>query len=103
ISYHTLLTPAFFPYTTLFRSCNASTEGWRTSALKLLLTFPRRELSKRVMLNVPISDHVLKRLQLPRSRVIYHGVPDPLNHREAPDRKSTRLNSSHVSISYAVF
>src|SRR6266571_8413666 len=27
-----------------------------------------------------------------------HGGPDPL-----PDRKSTRLNSSHMSISYAVF
>src|SRR5579862_9972621 len=30
-----------------------------------------------------------------------HGLPGPPPHR--PDRKSTRLNSSHSSISYAVF
>src|SRR5207249_10752122 len=30
-------------------------------------------------------------------------VLDPLRHRRRRDRKSTRLNSSHVSISYAVF
>src|SRR5207249_12001810 len=29
--------------------------------------------------------------------------PDPAHHRPRQDRKSTRLNSSHVSISYAVF
>src|SRR5699024_11894097 len=32
------------------------------------------------------------------------GHPDPVQpHRDPGDRKSTRLNSSHVSISYAVF
>src|SRR5215475_14659092 len=29
--------------------------------------------------------------------------PPPASRRPAPDRKSTRLNSSHVKISYAVF
>src|SRR3712207_8201115 len=33
---------------------------------------------------------------LPRSRPVLHGHP-------AEDRKSTRLNSSHANISYAVF
>src|ERR1035441_9281282 len=28
---------------------------------------------------------------------------DPQTHKSAPDRKSTRLNSSHLGISYAVF
>src|SRR5207249_6105524 len=31
------------------------------------------------------------------------GDDDPTNPRKREDRKSTRLNSSHVSISYAVF
>src|SRR5207302_9715527 len=30
-------------------------------------------------------------------------APFPKNQRKTPDRKSTRLNSSHVKISYAVF
>src|SRR5207249_6822178 len=34
------------------------------------------------------------------SRCLIMGVPPPRRH---PDRKSTRVNSSHVSISYAVF
>src|SRR3712207_9459921 len=31
------------------------------------------------------------------------GVDDPPVHLSVPDRKSTRLNSSHANISYAVF
>src|SRR5690606_23145656 len=34
----------------------------------------------------------------PGDRAVLHQLPDP-----HPDRKSTRLNSSHVKISYAVF
>src|SRR5690625_6690864 len=32
-----------------------------------------------------------------------HAAPPGLDHRPPTDRKSTRLNSSHVAISYAVF
>src|SRR5205814_4957617 len=35
--------------------------------------------------------------------VINASGPEPLAHLRAPDRKSTRLNSSHLGISYAVF
>src|SRR5207253_9210026 len=51
-------------------------------------------------------------LQQPRSRARdHHGIDDErdgvpsevLRHRLDQDRKSTRLNSSHVAISYAVF
>src|SRR5699024_11543140 len=38
---------------------------------------------------------------LPRSAV--SELPSPREWSSVPDRKSTRLNSSHVSISYAVF
>jgi glycosyltransferase involved in cell wall biosynthesis len=55
--------------------CNAASEGWGKSVLKLLLTFPRRWLCFLVAANPAVSHHVLQRLQLPRSQVIYHGIP----------------------------
>jgi glycosyltransferase involved in cell wall biosynthesis len=42
----------------------------------LLLEFPRRWLSKRAASNVMITNHVAKRLQLPRDRTIYYGIDD---------------------------
>src|SRR3712207_7719405 len=75
-----------FPYTTLFRSAD---------------------------LGVAVSDstkHFMVRFRAfdpARIRVVYNGAP--LDEFAAPDagrvedRKSTRLNSSHANISYAVF
>jgi glycogen synthase len=56
--------------------CNAGTAGWLGSLRMLLLTFPRRWLCRRIAANAPISEHVRKRLELPRSQVIYYGIPD---------------------------
>jgi glycosyltransferase involved in cell wall biosynthesis len=42
-----------------------------------LQTFPRRWLCQRASVNIPITRHVLKRLALARSTVIYYGIPDP--------------------------
>ena len=64
--------------------CNAVMEGWPRSLLRILLTFPRRWLSKRAVVNAPITQHVLRRLKLPRSQVIYYGIPDPLSQSEPP-------------------
>src|SRR5438067_3893609 len=49
-----------------------------------------------------------ERVEQPLRRVLVRAVPGvddarPHRARHEPDRKSTRLNSSHVSISYAVF
>src|SRR5690625_7007607 len=66
-----------FPYTTLFRSLGADQRGVDGGAQ---VTGRGREVTK----------------QLGQS-------PHPLSHLAALDRKSTRLNSSHVAISYAVF
>src|SRR5690242_21182704 len=77
-----------FPYTTLFRSPDRAQVGHGTSAQQLGLGLPRA-----------IQRDV-------RERDVPHGVVvQPLlvlRDREL-DRKSTRLNSSHMSISYAVF
>jgi glycogen(starch) synthase len=59
--------------------CNAGTVGWLKSLQMLLWTFPRRWLCRRVAANVPITEHVRMRLDLPRSQVIYYGIPDALS------------------------
>jgi glycogen(starch) synthase len=56
--------------------CNAVNAGWFKSFRMLLQTFPRRWLCQHVSVNTPISAHVQWRLELPRSRVIYYGIPD---------------------------
>src|SRR3712207_8715796 len=71
-----------FPYTTLFRS----------QATHLLL--PEQVLERRhVEDRVPGLEHEVRRVRR----------QDRLDQVRARDRKSTRLNSSHANISYAVF
>src|SRR5207249_8947985 len=48
-------------------------------------------------------DQSLRRMELDYVDIFYHHRPDPETPLAETDRKSTRLNSSHVSISYAVF
>src|SRR3712207_8236715 len=81
-----------FPYTTLFRS----------NALKFELdpTDPRRA--------VTISAHkafefARRAVDAARTRTLPGGVRPPRLRPDLKDRKSTRLNSSHANISYAVF
>src|SRR3712207_7188671 len=71
-----------FPYTTLFRSEPPSPRHGR------------------------IGQHPLRRLVRPDVEVRPDGAPERLEVTDRPgpqDRKSTRLNSSHANISYAVF
>src|SRR5699024_11888515 len=75
-----------FPYTTLFRSTKKS---------RLKENFQR--LSK------PYRENRIRTCDpLVPNQVLYQAELFPVNN-EQIDRKSTRLNSSHVSISYAVF
>jgi glycosyltransferase involved in cell wall biosynthesis len=55
--------------------CNASESGWFASVRMLLLTGPRRWLSRRANVNLAITQHVAGRLELPRTSIVYHGVP----------------------------
>src|SRR5947209_12688011 len=66
-----------FPYTTLFRS----------------LTLPHPRLFERAFVLVPLAEIA------PEHVIAGRRVRDA----HASDRKSTRLNSSHANISYAVF
>lgn len=59
--------------------CNAAGSGWIGSFSQLVLSFPRRFACKRVALNVAITSHVSTRMRLPRTKVIYYGIPDPLS------------------------
>src|SRR3712207_7657696 len=81
-----------FPYTPLFRS----PEGDQ----------PRRQLV-RALLRRPPHDARRHALRLPPGDLPGHDRLDEpeLRHDRVPveDRKSTRLNSSHANISYAVF
>src|SRR2546429_6069954 len=71
-----------FPYTTLFRSAPADPSGFR--------------------LDVETGDPPFK--SRPRRRIAFqHARVVSRNDMFAGDRKSTRLNSSHGYISYAVF
>src|SRR2546430_8486143 len=77
-----------FPYTTLFRSPAGREHGDGTQE-------PARSHRGREILRRAPRREVLLRHE-PRRR-------EELQGRRRPDRKSTRLNSSHSQISYAVF
>src|SRR3712207_8848853 len=86
-----------FPYTTLFRSrqgCDV-----RTYLLtRLIQLLP-------VLLVIVVLNFVLIRMAPgdPTYYLIGEATIGEEAHRELRDRKSTRLNSSHANISYAVF
>src|SRR3712207_7165084 len=72
-----------FPYTTLFRSLARELVG----VVRL-----RAELTAEERLRVVVAEDA-------RAELVAHAVA----HDHGLDRKSTRLNSSHANISYAVF
>src|SRR5690348_14486341 len=57
--------------------CNEDDWGWTRSLRGLLLTFPRRWLCRRAARNVGPSRHIASRSALPKTEVIFHGVPPP--------------------------
>src|SRR5690554_7122553 len=78
-----------FPYTTLFRSN---------------LGKPYEDINQ-YLIKQGIYPDIKFKLPNQQSGTASYQPPDPnqVNELNAPDRKSTRLNSSHVRISYAVF
>src|SRR5690606_40867997 len=89
------------PYTTLFRSEPWDAYSQGSDTLGRMTPPPRR---------TPLPGCVTRGpCMLPRPRLVLHALRklvSPRGGRDHPpleDRKSTRLNSSHVKISYAVF
>src|SRR3712207_7792427 len=82
-----------FPYTTLFRSA-------RDLGGDLRLGGPRRD-RRAAAPRRPDRRH--QRAQPEGAATPSPRRPRPADRRPEPDRKSTRLNSSHANISYAVF
>src|SRR5699024_11601694 len=80
------LISTLFPYTTLFRS----------------LPF-KIDLSLRIIFSEIIDSIQSASSSSPRERPLILHSKQPSSPSNNRDRKSTRLNSSHVSISYAVF
>jgi glycogen synthase len=62
--------------------CNAKNIGWARSVVKLLLTAPRRWACQHLAANIAVTNHVKNRINLARTKVIYHGIPDPLGGKE---------------------
>src|SRR5699024_12606643 len=93
-------TSPLFPYTTLFRS-HITEYGitdfvvghyGRFDSLAALVLGRAKERHPEIRLTLLLPYHPAE-----------HPFPKPESFDDTLDRKSTRLNSSHVSISYAVF
>lgn len=80
--------------------CNRQSLGWLKSLKMLLLTFPRRWLCRRADVNVAVTSHVERRLALPRSQVIYHGLPDPLGVQVAAPTVTDDSRPERMSFAY---
>src|SRR5690606_42129029 len=88
-----------FPYTTLFRSCTGKVRESRSPAL--LDHSDRRDHAGAGALQAGDRYSIEEYGQ--KDRVLHADVLRLGDRGDARDRKSTRLNSSHVKISYAVF
>src|SRR5207253_5444447 len=94
-------TSSLFPYTTLFRS------RWRLPAVRIRQRPGRPPADRRQRVGQP-AEYAALRLHTGRPGRADRALTAPRGRRPAvregvKDRKSTRLNSSHVAISYAVF
>src|SRR5207253_5960811 len=98
-----LPTPPLFPYTTLFRSRRAEWLHVSSYRLPVRPSYPPAGTWRTLPLD---GDDGWKVVDHPEWGGGYNRrpatrIPPPVS--RSGDRKSTRLNSSHVAISYAVF
>src|SRR3712207_7495966 len=84
-----------FPYTTLFRSCRVGLLSVWSSIEDVTLVFGGPRTGK--------SQWLAGRVLDAPGAVLVTSTRTDLYELCGPDRKSTRLNSSHANISYAVF
>src|SRR5690606_41523555 len=93
-------TPTLFPYTTLFRSLSRR--------LRIIESIRCLPVFREEVVSVSFTLSIMRKKGLNFCFQILHFVLlmilwHVFNNQVSQDRKSTRLNSSHVKISYAVF
>src|SRR5438445_2706479 len=91
-----------FPYTTLFRSSPIGDSALADPRHEVLVHDMRIDPAPGLLVanrSVPVRDALLAE----RLHLLGHPVEEPADAERGLDRKSTRLNSSHANISYAVF
>src|SRR5699024_11492539 len=95
--------PPLFPYTTLFRSLDQA-DNLRQRGVAPHMACLKAEVSVLVdgAARNPVARALVHGHAFPRQHRFVHGG-FPFGDDAVQDRKSTRLNSSHVSISDAVF
>src|SRR3712207_8786613 len=87
-----------FPYTTLFRSGDLPARAAQQVAVRGHDDDPRREL-----VHAEVEVGRIGSATLGKAEDLAAEVPPLVEVGALQDRKSTRLNSSHANISYAVF
>src|SRR3712207_6949494 len=81
-----------FPYTTLFRSYYIDHEQWNPKIV-----------NDPIIISEKFKYFGKSPLELPQNILDFFPMGSRARLAGKPDRKSTRLNSSHANISYAVF
>src|SRR5205085_4428258 len=90
-----------FPYTTLFRSGSVSIRGW---GKQTITPGDRTTAITSAYLGQPHAPHVPRSVIWPAPLLnLSAEIRRYFGYMRSEDRKSTRLNSSHSQISYAVF
>src|SRR5256885_3442387 len=85
-----------FPYTTLFRSLEIRLDGWRRSEEELVERLASHSIAQAFKeAGLPADEAILGKAEA--------GFFEPGVRGSRLDRESTRLNSSHLLISYAGF
>src|SRR5690554_7452146 len=97
-----ITTYTLFPYTTLFRSDIDKHQG-RRKQYKQLEKQLKESGEPQISTSDPDSKHMIVRNNITEVAYCIQSTVDAKNNIPIEDRKSTRLNSSHVRISYAVF
>lgn len=74
--------------------------SWLRSVIKVFLNVPRQLLAARAATNIAVSGHVAKRIALPRTTVIYHGLERAVlgasQPPSTPSRKSGNIRFGYV-------
>jgi glycosyltransferase involved in cell wall biosynthesis len=90
--------PGYFQagrYSECFHCLRSEFSSGMTAAKLLAFMFPRNWLSRAATTNIAVTSHVDHRQNLPHTKVIYHGIEDPL---PIPDRStpSQKLRIAYV-------